>query len=181
MLEKQTTISVRYPCKPDGAVFPMGIAINHFVWRGCECHIAAMRDITERLAPGDINLLISNRRAGWGEHVARRTVELQAPLASDLPPALVESDYTAQAIGHVVNNAVNYTHAGSIMLSTATRSDEAGRRVTLNVAAPASRPLICPTSSSASIEAIPLPIIRRPAPAWAYRSVKRSRPSCTGV
>jgi PAS domain S-box-containing protein len=85
------------------------------------------------IMPGDINQLISDRLVGWGEQAARRGLEFHIQLAPDLPPALIDRDYTAQVIGHVVNNAINYTPAGSITLSTAIRSDETGRWVTISV------------------------------------------------
>jgi PAS domain S-box-containing protein len=85
------------------------------------------------IAPGNITQLIRERLVSWVEQAALRGLEFHTQLASDLPPMLIDHDYTAQVIGHVVNNAINYTPAGSIMLSTAARSDEAGRWVTISV------------------------------------------------
>ena len=49
MNEKLTSIPVRYHRKKDGTVFPVEITANHLVWRDVQCHIASIRDITERL------------------------------------------------------------------------------------------------------------------------------------
>jgi len=49
MNEKLTSIPVRYHRKKDGTVFPVEITANHLVWRDIQCHIASIRDITERL------------------------------------------------------------------------------------------------------------------------------------
>jgi len=46
-------VPVRYHRKKDGTAFPVEIAARHFVWRGREAHIAAIRDITERKQDDD--------------------------------------------------------------------------------------------------------------------------------
>jgi two-component system cell cycle sensor histidine kinase/response regulator CckA len=47
--DKQDRIPVRYHRKKDGTVFPVEITARHFLWQGREAHIAAIRDITERM------------------------------------------------------------------------------------------------------------------------------------
>ncbi|MBU8911405.1 MAG: PAS domain S-box protein, partial [Desulfobacterales bacterium] len=42
-------IPVRYHQKKDGSVFPVEITASHLSWRGRECHIAAIRDISFRV------------------------------------------------------------------------------------------------------------------------------------
>jgi PAS domain S-box-containing protein len=42
-------IFVRYHCKKNGAIFPVEITATHLSWKGRLVHIAAIRDITERL------------------------------------------------------------------------------------------------------------------------------------
>ncbi len=48
-VEQRTRVPVRYHRKKDGTVFPVEIAGRHFAWRGSQVHIAAIRDIAERL------------------------------------------------------------------------------------------------------------------------------------
>ncbi len=44
-----TAIPVRWHRKKDGTVFPVEIHATHFVWNGRSVHLAAIRDISERL------------------------------------------------------------------------------------------------------------------------------------
>ncbi len=46
---RQTHTQLRWHRKKDGTAFPVEITRNHFVHRGCQIHVAAVRDITERL------------------------------------------------------------------------------------------------------------------------------------
>jgi two-component system cell cycle sensor histidine kinase/response regulator CckA len=46
--EQHISIPTRYHRKRDGVVFPVEITANHIVWQNRPCHIAAIRDITER-------------------------------------------------------------------------------------------------------------------------------------
>lgn len=48
-LEGETFIPVRWHRKKDGNVFPVEIGARHIVWNGRTAHIAAIRDITDRL------------------------------------------------------------------------------------------------------------------------------------
>src|SRR5512136_230976 len=45
---RRPRVPVRYHRKKDGTVFPVEITARHFLWRGREAHIAAIRDITDR-------------------------------------------------------------------------------------------------------------------------------------
>jgi PAS domain S-box-containing protein len=47
--EKIASIPVRWHHRKDGTVFPVEINATHLVWKGRPMHIAAIRDITERL------------------------------------------------------------------------------------------------------------------------------------
>ncbi len=47
--EQRPRVLVRYHRKKDGSVFPVEITGCHFTWKGKPVHIAAIRDITERL------------------------------------------------------------------------------------------------------------------------------------
>ncbi|MFN8595625.1 MAG: PAS domain S-box protein [Anaerolineae bacterium] len=81
----------------------------------------------------DVNQLIADRVVAWSEQAARHGLEFDAHLAADLLPALIDRDYTAQVLGHLISNAVNYTPDGTITLSTASRSDAAGRWIVISV------------------------------------------------
>jgi len=86
-----------------------------------------------QIAPGDINQLIDDRLMAWRERAVHNGLDFHTQLAVDLPQVLIDPEYTAQVLGHVVNNAINYTPGGNITLSTALQSDEAGRWVTVSV------------------------------------------------
>jgi len=91
-------------------------------------------DLVIEVAPTDINHLVSDRLVCWGEQAAQRGLELHVQLATDLPRALIDRDYTAQVVGHLINNAINYTPDGIITLSTTARSDEAGCWIAVSIA-----------------------------------------------
>ena len=44
-----TNIPVRWHRKKDGTVFPVDIRATHFEWQGLPVHLAAIRDVTERV------------------------------------------------------------------------------------------------------------------------------------
>ncbi len=48
--EKWRHIPLRYHRKKDGSVFPVEISARHYTWKGREVHVAAIRDISDRLA-----------------------------------------------------------------------------------------------------------------------------------
>ncbi len=52
-LEHRPVVPVRFHRKKDGTVFPVEIMARHATWRGREVHVAAIRDITERLQAQD--------------------------------------------------------------------------------------------------------------------------------
>jgi PAS domain S-box-containing protein len=47
--EELTEVPVRYHMKKNGTVFPVEITASHLDWHGRKAHIAAIRDITERI------------------------------------------------------------------------------------------------------------------------------------
>ena len=47
--EELSVVPVRYHKKKDGAVFPVEITASHLDWHGRKAHIAAIRDISERI------------------------------------------------------------------------------------------------------------------------------------
>jgi two-component system cell cycle sensor histidine kinase/response regulator CckA len=48
-VERWSQVPVRFHRKKNGTVFPVEITGRHFTWRGREVHIAAIRNITERM------------------------------------------------------------------------------------------------------------------------------------
>jgi len=49
MEDRATAIPIRYHRKKDGTVFPVEITASHLTWKGRQVHIAAIRDITQRM------------------------------------------------------------------------------------------------------------------------------------
>jgi PAS domain S-box-containing protein len=49
MMQKLSKIPVRFHRRKDGLVFPVEIVASHFTWAGRPVHIAAIRDITDRM------------------------------------------------------------------------------------------------------------------------------------
>jgi PAS domain S-box-containing protein len=47
--EELSVVPVRYHKKKNGSVFPVEITASHLDWHGCKAHIAAIRDISERI------------------------------------------------------------------------------------------------------------------------------------
>jgi PAS domain S-box-containing protein len=47
--DKSVWVPVRFHRKKDGSIFPVEITARHFNWRGRQVHIAAVRDITQRV------------------------------------------------------------------------------------------------------------------------------------
>jgi len=85
------------------------------------------------VGPVDLNNLISGRLTTWERLSAGRGLTLHLDLAPDLPRARADAELVAQALLRLVANAVNYTPAGSITVSTATRLDDGRRWVTISV------------------------------------------------
>jgi PAS domain S-box-containing protein len=75
-------VPFRYQRKKDGTVFPVEITARHFVWRGRDAHIAAIRDITHRQR-AEAALV---RRTRQLETVRATTAEITREL--DLPAVL---------------------------------------------------------------------------------------------
>ncbi len=70
MQDKATQVPVRHHRRADGSVFPVEIVANHFNWAGRAVHLAAIRDITERLRRED-----ELRRASLRAHSLLRIAE----------------------------------------------------------------------------------------------------------
>jgi PAS domain S-box-containing protein len=68
-------IPMRYHRRKDGAVFPVEITSRHFEWHGRNVHVAAIRDVTERLKAAEeiqqLNQTLERR-------VVERTAQLEA-------------------------------------------------------------------------------------------------------
>lgn len=85
------------------------------------------------IAPTDIHDILRERLVVWDEQAVNRGLVFHTRLLTDPPRVLIDRDWTAQLLGHLVNNAINYTPAGIITLSTAIRSDVAGCWITVSV------------------------------------------------
>lgn len=83
--------------------------------------------------PIDINNLIGGRLTTWERLSAGHGLKLHLNLAPDLPRARADAELVAQALSRLVANAVNYTPAGSVTVSTVARFDDGRRWVTINV------------------------------------------------
>ena len=59
--EQFASVPLRYHRKKDGTIFPVEIAASHFEWQGRAVHLAAVRDITDRLRAEE-TLRASERR-----------------------------------------------------------------------------------------------------------------------
>ena len=79
------------------------------------------------LQPIDLNNLIEGRSTTWQKLRAGRKLQFQLDLARDLPPARADGELFIQALTRLISNAINYTPAGSVIVSTA-RIDEDDRQ-----------------------------------------------------
>jgi signal transduction histidine kinase len=75
------------------------------------------------LEPIDLNDLIESRLLRWQKLSAGHDLQLQLDLVQDLPRARADGELFMQALTRLITNAINYTLAGSVIVSTA-RVDE---------------------------------------------------------
>ena len=71
------------------------------------------------LQPIDLNNLIEGRSTTWQKLRAGRELQFQLDLARDLPCARADGELFMQALTRLITNAINYTPAGSVIVSTA--------------------------------------------------------------
>ena len=81
----------------------------------------------------DLNDWLEGHFTVWHKTCAARGLALELDLTDPLPPARADVDFVLQAITRLLTNAVNYTPAGTITLSTALRADDDRRWVTVSV------------------------------------------------
>ncbi len=72
--------------------------------------------------PTDLNQLIEGRLTTWERLSAEHDLKFRLNLAPDLPRSRVDGDLFIQALTRLITNAVNYTTAGSVTVSTASRT-----------------------------------------------------------
>ncbi|MBP7689143.1 MAG: HAMP domain-containing histidine kinase, partial [Thermoflexales bacterium] len=88
----------------------------------------------ETLSPIDLNDLIACHLTTWQKLSAGHDLQLQLDLTHDLPHVRTDGELIGQAINRLVINAINYTPAGSVIVSTATRDEDDRRGITISVA-----------------------------------------------
>jgi PAS domain S-box-containing protein len=95
---ERVLVPVRYHRKKDGTVFPVEITGRFFIWRGHPVHIAAIRDITERmqaeeeLRRSNLELLGRNEELDAFAHTVAH--DLKNPISQSMGFAeLLEQDY----------------------------------------------------------------------------------------
>ncbi len=111
MTEKHTAIPVRQHRRADGTVFPVEIAASHFDWQGRACHLAAIRDITERMRTG--------------EELRTNTARLQALLRIAEQRDETDQQFLDRALGEAI--AITGSRYGHIY-----HYDETAQRFVLN-------------------------------------------------
>ncbi len=70
----------------------------------------------------------------WQKLSAGHDLQLQLDLTHDLPHVRTDGELIGQAINRLVINAINYTPAGSVIVSTASRDEGDQHWVTISVA-----------------------------------------------
>ncbi len=73
-------------------------------------------------APIDLNALLAEWSAAWRARASARGLKLQVEFGADLPLASADPTLLAQAVGHLIKNALDYTPPeGHIICRTALR------------------------------------------------------------
>ncbi len=83
--------------------------------------------------PIDLNNLIEGRSTTWRNLRAGRELQFQLDLARDLPCARADGELFMQALTRLITNAINYTPAGSVIVSTARVDEDDLQWVTVSV------------------------------------------------
>lgn len=84
--------------------------------------------------PTDLNQLIEGRLTTWERLSAEHDLKFRLNLAPDLPHSRVDGELFIQALTRLITNAVNYTTAGSVTVSTAPRTADGQSWVLVSVA-----------------------------------------------
>ena len=85
------------------------------------------------LEPIDLNNLIEGRSMTWQNLRAGRELQFQLDLARDLPRARADGELFMQALSRLIINAINYTPAGSVIVSTACVDEDNRQWATVSV------------------------------------------------
>ncbi len=88
---------------------------------------------TGSLEPINLNTSIEGRVTTWRTLSAAHDLHFQLDLAHDLPRARADGELITQALTRLVTNAIHYTPAGSVTISTALRAEDDRQWVTLSV------------------------------------------------
>ncbi len=92
------------------------------------------RDINpDMITPINLNDVIESRLTTWHQLSAEHNLQFHLDLAHNLPYFRTDSDLIGQAINRLVVNAVNYTPAGSVRVSTALRTEFDQAWITISV------------------------------------------------
>jgi PAS domain S-box-containing protein len=81
----------------------------------------------------DLNNLIEGRLTTWQKLSAGHDLAFQLNLAQDLPRARTDGELFVQALTRLITNAINYTPAGSVTVSTAHTDEHDQTWVTVSV------------------------------------------------
>ena len=81
----------------------------------------------------DLNHLLEGRLTTWERLSTEQELAFQLDLQPSLPLIQTDSQLVIQALTRLISNAVNYTTAGSVTVSTAYRNQDDRRWVTISV------------------------------------------------
>ncbi|MBP7689469.1 MAG: PAS domain S-box protein [Thermoflexales bacterium] len=87
----------------------------------------------DRLVPIDLNYLIESHLTTWQRLTASHDLAFHLSLSHEQPMARADAELCFQALNRLLMNAVNYTPAGAVTLSTAPRDDNDQHWVTISV------------------------------------------------
>jgi len=85
------------------------------------------------LSPINLNDLIASRLDAWQKLSAGHALQLQLDLAHNLPLTRTDGELIMQALTRLIANAVNYTSAGSVTVSTVCADEGAQSWITVSV------------------------------------------------
>ena len=87
----------------------------------------------DMLTPSNLNDVIEGRLTTWQKLSASPELQFKLDLTRDLPHVRTDSELIGQALHRLVINAINYTPAGSVIVSTALRAESDQSWITIRV------------------------------------------------